>query len=86
LPTSGATSTKREEAHDGSADGPSDVLHLRGGNRQYLRRRRTGREKVSLRGLLIGSAATMAGGLWLLAILGFVVPWFSIPPGLDDGW
>jgi hypothetical protein len=51
-----------------------------GGNRRYLRRRRTGREKVSLRGLLIGSAATMAGGLWLLAILGFVVPWFSIPP------
>jgi hypothetical protein len=30
--------------------------------------------------LLIGSAFAMAGGMWLLAILGFEVPWFSALP------
>ena len=30
--------------------------------------------------LLIGSASAMAGGMWLLSILGFDLPWFSALP------
>ena len=30
--------------------------------------------------LLIGSASAMAGGMWLLSILGFDLPWFSTLP------
>jgi hypothetical protein len=30
--------------------------------------------------VIIGSASVIAGGMWMLSILGFEVPWFSVLP------
>ncbi len=51
-----------------------------GGSRRIMARKRTARPPVSWPKVLIGTASTMAGGLWLLSILGFSVPWFSVLP------
>ena len=55
--------------------------HSDGGNsRDHTRKGSRRRPAVSWPMLLIGSASAMAGGAWLLSILGFDLPWFAALP------
>jgi hypothetical protein len=51
-----------------------------GGERQHVRKKGSVHHGISWPMLLFGSGSAMVGGLWLLSILGFAVPWFSVLP------
>lgn len=51
-----------------------------GGERHHVRKKAGVHHGISWPMLLFGSGSAMVGGLWLLSILGFAVPWFSVLP------
>lgn len=71
---------ERQRNADMISDRPS-FSHWDGGHhRKVARRGPKRRAAVSWPKLLLGSASAMAGGIWLLSILGFDLPWFSTLP------